>query len=200
MNNKGFTLIELLATLILLALVLGLSVGAFNFNFGKAKEKTEEVFVDSLRDVVDMYLSSEFNSLKLGEECSNTISKKHNSYVKVFKVTKGGVNIMFQDVINSSYKPLAESDFVNPANEDVDCNVNAVINVYRDEDYVYYYYINKRDMNCLLNHSNGSGSKKVKEEKNGVKTYYDDFITNLPKVDTDGNGVINDEDGYFTCG
>ena len=200
MNNKGFTLIELLATLVLLALVVGLSVGAFNFSFGKAKEKTEEVFVDSLRDFIDVYLSSEFNSLKIGNECSNTITKKHNSAVKVFKVTKGGVSIKFNDVINSAYKPLSLSDFVNPANEDVTCNVNAVINVYRDDDYVYYYSVDKKELGCLLNHSNGTGNKKVKEDKNGVKTYYEDVITNLPRMDTDGNGVINDEDGYFTCG
>ena len=43
-------------------------------------------------------------------------------------------------------------------------------------------------------------TEKVKEDKNGFKTYYEDVITNLPRMDTDGNGVINDEDGYFTCG
>jgi len=129
-----------------------------------------------------MYLSSEFGSLTVGDACFYTIKKKYNSKVKVFKVTKGGVPITFNDVINSSYKPLTESEFVNPANKDVDCDVNAVIDVYRDEDYVYYYSINKDGLDCLLNHSDGSGNKKVKEEKNGVITYYDDFITNLPEV------------------
>ena len=165
MNNKGFTLVELLATLVVLSLVVGLSVGAFSFSFGNAKEKTEEVFVDSLRDAIDMYLSSEIGSLKIGNVCSNPISKKHNPSVKLFKVSKNGNPITFNDVINSSYKPLTESDFVNPANDDATCNVNAVIDVYRDEDFVYYYSVNKSELNCL----------------NNIGGEYDSIITNLPE-------------------
>ena len=70
MNNKGFTLVELLATLVILSLVVGLVFGAFNFNFGSAKEKTEEVFVNTLRDAVDLYLSTETENLKIADEAS----------------------------------------------------------------------------------------------------------------------------------
>ena len=161
MNNKGFTLVELLATLVILSLVVGLALISFNFNFGKAKEKTEEVFVDTLRDAVDVYLSSEFGNLIVDKECSRTLQKEYDSSVKVVKM----IAIKFNDVINSSYKPLVKSEFVNPANEDVVCNINASIDVYRDEDYVYYYSINKSDLGCLKN-TDGD---------------YDIVISNLPE-------------------
>lgn len=178
MNNKGFTLIELLATLIVLGIVVGITVVGLNINFGKAKEKTEEVFVDTLKDAIDMYLSSEFSSLEMVSQCGNTLSKKHNGAVEVYKYVKNYKNnkgdgisspITFKDLIDNSnfeYKPLVESEFINPANEDEDCNVNAVINVYRDEDYIYYYSVDKSTLGCLKNDSS-----------NG----YDDFITNLPE-------------------
>ena len=183
MNNEGFTLIELLSTLIILGIVIGITIVSLNIDFGETKEKTEEVFVDTLRDAIDMYLSSEFGNLKIGGQCSKTILKKHNSAVKVYKVKKNnGSSIKFSDVISSKYKPLVESEFFNPANEKK-CEKNIVINVYRDEDFVYYYSVNKSTLKCLKN----------------IGGEYDNVITNLPKVDTDGNGIINDEDGYFRC-
>ena len=177
MNNKGFTLIELLATLIVLGIVVGITVVGLNINFGKAKEKTEEVFVDTLKDAIDMYLSSEFGSLEKVSQCGNTLSKKHNGAVEVYKYVKNYKNnkgdgisspITFKDLIDNSnfeYKPLVESEFINPANE-TKCDMAAVINVYRDEDYIYYYSVDKSTLGCLENDSS-----------NG----YDDFITNLPE-------------------
>lgn len=169
MNNKGFTLIELLATLIVLGIVVGITVVGLNIDFGKAKEKTEEVFVDTLKDAIDMYLSSEFGSLEKDNQCGDTLSKKHNSAVRVYKYKKNdGNSVTFNDLLNNpdfEYKPLVESEFINPANEDVDCNVNAVINVYRDEDYVYYYSVDKSDLGCLKN----------------IGGEYDSVITNLPE-------------------
>ena len=53
-------------------------------------------------------------------------------------------------IINSKYSPLLESDLVNPNNEEVKCNVEAEVNIYRDDDYVYYYKVNKSDIGCLI--------------------------------------------------
>ena len=105
MNNKGFTLIELLTTLIVLGIIVGITVVGLNFDFGKAKEKTEEVFVDTLRDAIDMYLSSELGSLKIqSTPCSKTMSKKNSNAVKVYSVTKNNNSLIrFSDVIASKY-------------------------------------------------------------------------------------------------
>lgn len=173
MNNKGFTLIELVATLVILGLVASLGLYSMNFNMNKAKEKTEEVFVDTLRDAVDVYLSSEMGSLNIGNECDGKISKKHNPSTKVYEVTDV---ITFDDVINSSYKPLSMSDFVNPANKDVagkyNCKIDAKIKVYRDEDYVYYYSINKSELGCLNNIGDTDGDGTLD---------YSSVISNLPE-------------------
>ena len=175
MNNKGFTLVELLGTLVILAIVIGISISAINFNLNSAKEKTEEVFVDTIRDAIDIYISGKPSELKYNNECSNKLTKKHGS-VKVYKAkyVLGGVvrNINFNDVINSKYKPISEKDLVNPANEKVTCNKDAVINIYRDEDYVYYYSVNKSEFGCLLNNSS-------KEKDDGTK--YSNVISNLPE-------------------
>ena len=52
MNNKGFTLIELLATIVVLGIIVSVTVVITNVNMGKAKEKAEEVFIDTLDDAV----------------------------------------------------------------------------------------------------------------------------------------------------
>lgn len=168
MNNKGFTLVELIATLVILGLVFGIGFRTLNSNLGETKEKIEEVFVDTLRDAIDIYLSTEFangNLIVSSNECSKELSKKHDSSVKVYKVT---TIVNFRNVIDSSYSPLTKSEFVNPANKDVvgeyECNDEAVIDVYRDEDYVYYYSIDKSALVCL----------------NNIGGEYDTFITNLP--------------------
>lgn len=180
MNNKGFTLVELLGTLVILAIVIGISIAATNFNLNNAKEKTEDVFVDTIRDALDIYITGKPSELKYNNVCSNKITKKHGD-VKVYKAvySVGGVerNIVFNDVINSKYKPINEGGLVNPANKDAVCNKNAVVNVYRDEDYVYYYSVLKSDFDCLLN-----DETKIKEEfDDGTKIYYSKDISNLPE-------------------
>lgn len=149
MNNKGFTLVELLATLVVLSLVAGIVVGIVNADFGKTKESSEEVFVDTIRDAMDMYLSSNARELNFSSRCSNKLNKTHGT-VNVYRV-----NTNFGAVINSDYKPMTQSDLVNPANRDVNCNnANSIdINIYRDDDYVYYYSVNKSEFGCLLNTS-----------------------------------------------
>lgn len=163
MNNKGFTLVELLATLVVLSIVIGISIAAMNFDFGFAKKKTEEVFIDTIKDAMEVYTSSDGRNLSFvldtksdGSVC--TISKKRGD-IKVYKAVTD-----FSKVINSKYKPITEKDLINPANEDVNCNVNATITIYRDEDFVYYYSIDKNDLRCL----------------NNIGGEYDTLISNLP--------------------
>jgi len=161
MNNKGFTLIELLATLVVLAIVAGITFGIINFNFGRTKENTEEVFVGTVKDAMDMYLSSDAKGLDFNFKCSNKLSKTHGS-VNVYKVDTN-----FSEVINSDYHPITQDELVNPANKDVSCNdaSSISISIYRDDDYVYYYSIDKNEFGCLLNTSGE----------------YSEVISNLPE-------------------
>ncbi len=161
MNRKGFTLVELLATIVILGIVVGFAVVSINGIFGNTKKKTEGVFVKAIEDALNIYLDSDARGLKFSDTEVCTIAKKHGN-VKVYKSSD---NLSLKNIItpksvatndtekrlNSTYSPLTESDIVNPANETVKCNLNAPVSIYRDSDYVYYYKINKSDLNCLIN-------------------------------------------------
>lgn len=146
MNRKGFTLIELLATLVILGIVVGLAVYSIGNIFSNAKKKTEDVFVETIKDAMDMYLSSnDAKKLDYNELCNNLLNKSYGNK-RVYREV-----ITFSDVINSQYKPLATSDLVNPADEELECASPDEINIsiYRDEDYVYYYSVSKSEFACL---------------------------------------------------
>ena len=194
MNRKGFTLVELLATLVILGIVAGITIVSVSGIFKSTKDKSEDVFVDTIKDTMDMYLSSDAKKLSFDSEniCSNTISKTHG-VVSVYKGQfqyKDGEEIKYRDinfgdVINSEFKPITEKDLVNPANEEVDCGSvsDITVNIYRDDDFVYYYSIDKDEfaenggISCLLNDENREKGK----DKDGNPIYYSSVITNLPE-------------------
>ena len=155
MNRKGFTLVELLATIVILGIVVGVTVVSINGIFGNTKKKTEDVFVKTLEDALNIYLDSDAHGLKFSNTEVCIIAKKHGN-VKVYKSSD---NLTFNDIINSRYSPLTESDIKNPANETVKCDLGAAVNIYRDGDYVYYYKVEKSNLKCLIDN---------------------DIITNLP--------------------
>lgn len=166
MNRKGFTLLELLTTFVILGFIVLVSVFSISRAFNITKKKSEDVFVETIKDAMEMYLTSDdVKKLEFTTECRNTLNKSFGDR-KVYKKV-----ITFNDVIYSEYKPIATSDFVNPANEDVQCNVNASLTIYRDEDYVYYYSVSKSSFGCLKNVS--------ADEETGVE--YKSIISNLPE-------------------
>ena len=144
MNKKGFTLVELLATLVILGIVTSLTIIGLNINTNNTKKKTEEIFIGTIKDAIKMYLDSDARKLKYDIEVC-TISKALNDSVKVYKTS----SVTLDTIINSKYSPLLNEDLVNPNNEDANCNINASVDIYRDEDYVYYYKMKKGNLNCL---------------------------------------------------
>ena len=141
MNKKGFTLVELLATLVILGIVVGIAIIGITGVFKNAKEKTEDVFVGTLEDALEIYLDSDAKKLNFS---TTSICASKNIY-------KSSNSLTFNNIINSTYSPLQASDLVNPANENVTCNSNATVDIYRDDNYVYYYKVNKNDLGCLKN-------------------------------------------------
>lgn len=150
MNKKGFTLVELLATLVILGIIVGITLITVNGGFGKAKDKTEDAFISTLEDALDIYLDTDARSLTY-EDTYRVIHKTHGR-VNLYKANK---NISFNDIINSSMHPIDEDDFVNPANKDGDCKSKLnkpIIEIYRDSDFVYYYQFDKEELgdNCFI--------------------------------------------------
>ncbi len=147
MNKKGFTLIELLAVIVLLAIVAGITYTTVLSAGAKGREKTETIFIETLKDAINMYIDTDGKNLSYNNKVC-TISKSTGT-VDVYSS-----NIRFSDIINSSYRPISESDFINPINKDTVCNKDASITIYRDTDYVYYYKFNGNSLDCLTISSN----------------------------------------------
>ncbi len=145
MNRRGFTLVELLATLVILGIVTSIVLIGINGGFNNAKDKTEDVFVKTVKDAMDIYLDSDAKKLNFSKVEVCTLNKTHGKS----KVYKSSDNITLNNIINSEFHPITQDDLVNPVNSSK-CDKNTVVNIYRDEDYVYYYEIDG-DMGCLVN-------------------------------------------------
>ena len=147
----------------ILGIITGIALITVNGGFGEARDKTEDVFVKTIEDALNIYLDSDARKLSFGNSAVCTLNKTHGK-VNLYKAAN---NLTFNDVINSSYSPITLNELVNPANKDTDnyqCVATGTLNIYRDDDYVYYYKIDKSSFGCL----NGTG-----------------YITNLP---SDCNG------------
>ncbi len=148
MKKNGFTLIELLATLIILALVVGISIVGINVSMTNAKKNTEKVFIKSLKDAVESYIETSISEInRIGREGFSEICyiKKNNQEVEV---TGNLINFTFRNVIDSDYSPLDQSKFFNPVNK-TNCSLDAGISIYKDTDQVYYYKFDLKDLGCM---------------------------------------------------
>ena len=155
MNKKGFTLMELLATLVILGLIFGISVVGINYSIRNAKKKTEKVFINTLRDAIEIYLddSANFAGYTSSDWYFEGQIKKSNNDSNLYSLL---ASTTFDTIINSEYTPIVEDDLRNPATGKL-CDKNAKIDIFKDDDEVYYYYIKAWDMydsetgtSCLL--------------------------------------------------
>ena len=145
MNRRGFTLIELLATLAVLGIITGIVLVSSTSLFKDKKSDTEDVFVDTLKDAIKIYIDG-LGGVELNGCPVCTIKKSiHPNEVGIYEVKI----ITFEDITNSKYKPLTEKDMINPANKDIECDIDAEIHIYADSDFAYYYKFTGSDLKCL---------------------------------------------------
>lgn len=146
MNKRGFTLIELLATLAVLGIIMGIVLVSSTSLFKDKKSDTEDVFVDTLKDAIKIYIDG-LGGVEFGKlECTIEKSIHPNGVgVGIYKVN----TITFRNITNSKYKPLTEKDMINPANKGKECNIDAEIHIYADSDFAYYYKFTGSELGCL---------------------------------------------------
>ena len=131
MNRKGFTLVEL----VILGIVVGLAITGISINMKNAKKKAEAAFVKTLTDAVKVYID---DSAAMKDVVWNETGKKCNKELgdsKLYEARK-----TFDDIIESDYHPLTEADLKNSASGKT-CSKDMIINIYKDDDEVYYYSI-----------------------------------------------------------
>lgn len=165
MNKKGFTLVELLAVIILLGLVFSFAVVSIKKIFDNTKEKSEDVFVETIKDALDVYLATDAKELLFNSKCGNTLDKSYEEDIEVFWTT-----IKMDDVIGSSMSPIKNSDLRNPANKKK-CDDDISIYIYKDAEHVYYYSVNKVDFDCLLD-DEGIISNLPRVNNSGIEDYF----------------------------
>lgn len=165
MNNKGFTLVEILATIIILGLVMGIAATGIGSAIENSKKKSEEIFVEKFKDAVIEYLDLKgytMNVMPGGvriddfKKCktSNCDYNNEGTYYKVTIVELN--NLSVDDLIVE--KILAKSSLVNPSNKKECFNgKNPIIRVFRDSDFVYYFYVDlsRDNTTCEISNENG---------------------------------------------
>ena len=170
MNRKGFTLIELLAVIVVLALILVITFPNLTNVFKNSKLKNEQIFVDRLSQTIDSYVS--LNS----DQITFTSAGEANKEGSTYKVNIWKAEISVQAVIND--KLISKEDYINPGNKDYinpdtnkkGCNSEAIIEVYRDSDYVYCHKMKLSELKCL------SDTFKSQKDLNENKDYTDDYV------------------------
>ena len=160
LNSKGFTLVELLATVVLIALVSGIAtygvIGAIN----KSKAKSEQIFIDKLSNLIDDYLalnppSKDTNTIeKTFTKCRDDNEICEDNYdVKAYKMQSIYISNLVKD--NGNDKGIITyEELINPKNKmqcfDSSDDYNPEIIIYRDDEYVTYYYVNLASNKCEL--------------------------------------------------
>lgn len=149
MNRKGFTLIELLAVIVILGIILTFTVPSITNIYKESKLKTEGMFLNELSKSIDSYVTLYSNEMSFSKvdgnfvkEITDNRSDKQSYDVDVYKV-----DIKVEDIIKNNI--IEASEYRNPGNREDTCSQDAIINVYRDSDYVYCYKVNKNALNCL---------------------------------------------------
>lgn len=144
MNKKGFTMIELLAVIVVLGIVLIITFPNISDIFKGSKLKSEEAFMDRISQSIDSYVTLNSSNITF-EKQDGTFKKVLGTKEQPVDVYKG--TITMNTIISSNI--ITEKDYKNPGNENVECNVNDEIEVYRDSDYVYCHKIKKDSLGCL---------------------------------------------------
>lgn len=168
MNNKGFTLIELLGVLVLLSVILGVATFSVFSVIESSKTKSEKLFVEKLSDSIDDYLDLNGSSLDNGLEeyvFSKCMDKNCQNKYEVFAyslqncVGDDDCKVRLSDLVEEGL--VKEEDVINPRNSkqclDIEKGIDPEIVIFKDSDYVYYYYVDLSGDNTLCDISLENG-------------------------------------------
>ena len=202
MNRHGFTLVEMLATIVILSIVLGIaSYGIINV-IKSSQKKSEKIFVERVGGLVDDYVgldlkldSKENGKIEVNfyaldtEICLSNDPCKDTDNKFVFmgimdETSKETRPLTILDLVKE--RLVNEKDLINPKNKKLcfDEEHNPNIDIYKDSNEVFYYYIDFSNNNCDIDKDNlivSTFSDALKERT-------------IDKNKTD-NGTLSEENG-----
>lgn len=175
MNRKGFTLVELLATIFILSIVMGIaSMGVISY-INTSRKSSEKIFVDKLSSSIESYLN--LNGSKLTRvnssitytftKCKSSPCNSSNSYsATAYQLS----SFYLKDLVSANV--LEEEKILNPANKEKCLNndKNPQVIIYKDSDYVYYYYVDLSGTNT---------SCEISEDNDLINTLPDSLVQSL---------------------
>lgn len=112
-NNKGFTLIELIATIVILALVMGISTYSISVIINNSKEKNYELLIKNIEDSLESYYQ-ECKYVFDSDDDKCQIKRLNNA--DVFETTLGNL-IDYGFLKGNSTDDKGKSTLVNPKDE-----------------------------------------------------------------------------------
>lgn len=162
MNNKGFSLVELLAVVAILGIVGGIATVGVISTINTSKNKSEKIFVDKLSNLIDEYLVLNKPTQSTGNtytftkcknaDCSSTYEATATQVKK-----SGNVSIYLKDLVETN--TIEQDKLINPSNKKkcLQTGNGPEIKVYKDSDYVYYFYTDLSGTNttCEISPENG---------------------------------------------
>ena len=173
MGRKGFTLVELLATVVIMSIVLGIASYSVIGIINTSKKKSENLFVQEIDKAISQYItldtkirplvkgnvSFKFKKcLKFNGNDKETCALYTDYDVEAYEMFDGsnGNSILLNVLLENEF--FDDNKLINPANKK-DCleGKNPIIRIFRDSDYVYYYYVDLRGSNtsCEISDENG---------------------------------------------
>ena len=158
MNNKGFTLVEMLAVVVILGIILGIATTSVLSAIETSKEESEKVFVDKIENAIDGYIN--LNGISMMSK-SDGVTYEFNKCRKVKEngecedgdyntIETGAFELEGFDLGLISDKFVDKDGFVNHKNKKkcLKNSGNPVVRVFKDDDMVYYYYVDLSSLDC----------------------------------------------------
>ena len=143
MNRRGFTLIELIAVMVVLSIILAVGVPTMINAYKDSQLEAEGMFVKELSKSIEGYISLYNTSIPFSKDYIYIVKPGEKSNMHAYKGT-----ISVDELINKNI--IEAKDYKNAGNKSQKCNATAkVIEVYRDEDFVYCHRIKKESLECL---------------------------------------------------
>lgn len=166
MNRKGFTLVELLAVIVILGVIGGIATVSVLSTINKSKDKSEKIFVSKLSTLIEEYLdlysgelqesgTAEYTFKKCKVKNCNTSDESKSYSVTAKELSKkNSSSVTIDDLIAKGL--INEEDLINPKNKEkcFNSSVETNVRVFRDNEYVYYYYVDLSGTSCEISNEN----------------------------------------------